>query len=414
MTVLDKNNKPIGRAITWMDGRAAAESDTLESLLGNETIYRTCGWSMNPSLDAPKILYMKNRKEYADAALYLSTIEYINLKLTGKAVIDPSNAAIRLLYNTGEGGWDKKILNALGITERELPEIRNTGELAGTLMQNSAAELGLSPGVRVYTGAHDQYCASLGCGAVTPGDMLISTGTAWVLLGITTHPVFSETRIASSRHPEPGLYGNLISLSSIGASYQWIRDCFLQTLQFDTIDAKAAGSVQKSRDLFFVPWLSGSGYPMINISARGGFIGMDFSSDPYCMALAVMESAAFSLKNAVADLNSHGFSPRALKIMGGASNSAVWMDILSAVLDIPLYKTEVADSCALGAAFIAARGEGWYKNYGEAAEKTVRQEKLPPSSLDRDFYGEKILRYNEVISHMQGFYRKKPDRAMAL
>jgi sugar (pentulose or hexulose) kinase len=210
------------------------------------------------------------------------------------------------------------------------------------------------------------------------------------------------------------LYGGIISLSSIGAAYQWIRDSFLQNMEFSVIDAKAAGSIQKSMGLFFIPWLSGSGYPMINMSARGGFIGMDFSSDPYCMALAVMESAAFSLKNAVADLNSHGFSPGVLKIMGGASNSAVWMDILSAVLEVPLYKMKITDSCALGAAFIAACGEGWYKSYSEAAEKTVKQEKIPHTPLNRYFYEEKFLRYNEVISCMQGLYRERPNRTMTL
>jgi sugar (pentulose or hexulose) kinase len=206
----------------------------------------------------------------------------------------------------------------------------------------------------------------------------------------------------------------MISLSSIGASYQWIKDSFLQNMEFSAIDAKAAGSIQKSTELFFIPWLSGSGYPLINTSARGGFTGMDFSTDPYCMALAVMESAAFSLKNAVADLISHGFNPKMLKIMGGASNSMVWMNILSAVLEVPLYKTKITDSCALGAAFIAACGEGWYKSYGEAAEKTVKQEKIPNTSLNRDFYGEKFLRYNEVISCMQELYRKKPNRTITL
>ena len=404
MTAIDSEGKPIGRAITWMDTRAQEEADKLESLLGKDEAYRICGWRTGPCFDAPKILWMKKHEEYKEAKLYLSTIEYINLKLTGRAVIDPTNAAIRQLYNVSTGGWDEKILNAVGVSAYELPEILKTGTLAGVLSSEAAGSLGLDTSVKVYNGAHDQYCASIGCGAVNDGDMFLSTGTTWVIMGITKKPIFSESYISACTHPAEGLYGNMASLTCTGASYQWIKDTFLPNEDFPSIDEKAAKETTKCGSIFFFPWLSGAGYPIWNMNARGGFIGMDFSHGPYSMALAVMESSAFSLKNAMKDFESHGFKPLAIKIMGGAAKSKIWLDILGAVIDVPLYKMEITDSCALGAAFIAAKSEDWYKDYASAASAVVKQEKIQENTADRNFYLEKYKRYNVALTDMRKIY----------
>jgi len=404
MAALDTKGKPIGRALTWMDTRAQEEADKLESIMGKDEVYRICGWRSGPSFDASKILWMKNNDEYKEAKLYLSTIEYINLKLTGKAVIDPTNAAIRQIYNVSTGGWAEKILNMVGVSPGELPEILKTGALVGVLTDEAAVTLGLDKAVRVYNGAHDQYCASLGCGAVNDGDMFLSTGTTWVVMGITEKPIFSDTYISACTHPAEGLYGNMASLTGTGASYQWVKDTFLTNEAFSSIDEKAAKETTKCGNVFFFPWLSGAAYPIWNMNARGGFIGMDFSHGPYCMALAVMESAAFSLKNAVKDFESHGFKPKAIKIMGGAAKSKVWLDILAAVIDVPLYKMEITDSCALGAAFIAAKSEGWYSDYASAARAMVKQERIQEKTADRNFYIEKYERYNRALSAMREIY----------
>jgi sugar (pentulose or hexulose) kinase len=355
---------------------------------------------------------MKGHKKYEEAKRYLSTLEFINLRLTGNAVIDPTNAAIRQLFNINTGAWDKKILDAVGVSDAELPAILKTGQPVGALTPAAADALGLSVKVKVYNGAHDQYCASIGCGAVYPGDMLISTGTAWVIMGISEKPIYSTTFISPSPHPAQGLYGNMVSLGGVGSSFQWIGDKFFPGQTLSQIDRNIFSRepptevLSKNAGLFFIPWLAGAGYPVGNPAARGGFIGMDFTTGPYDMALAVLESAAFSLKNAMNDFEKNGLNPSVIKIMGGAVKSDVWMDILAAVIDVPIYKMRITDSCALGAAFIAACGEGWYKDYAEAASATVTSEAIRGSFSDKNLYGEKFRRYGEVIECMELLFKK--------
>jgi sugar (pentulose or hexulose) kinase len=403
MAAVDHHGKPIGRALTWMDTRSGPEAHWLEETLSAAYIYRKTGWRVSPSGDAPKILYMKKKKEFSSARKYLSTADYVNLKLTGRAVIDITNAAIRLLPDIETQRWDKKILDAIGVREAELPELTKTGICIGCLTSEAALELGLNENTKVYNGAHDQYCASLGSGAVNAGDMLISTGTAWVIMAVSENACFSDTFISPCPHPSPGLYGNMISLSAAGNSYQWIRDKFLPQLNYFEIDGKASAVRDKNKKLFFIPWLSGAGYPVWKDKARGGFIGMDFDTGPFDMALVIMESGAFSVKKALEDFEQNGFSMERIKIMGGAIKSSAWMELLTVIIGRPVYKMNVTDSCALGAAFIAACGEGWFTNYGEAA-KTLKSEKVERDYRHGDFYEEKYRNYKKLLKHIEQIY----------
>jgi sugar (pentulose or hexulose) kinase len=165
--------------------------------------------------------------------------------------------------------------------------------------------------------------------------------------------------------------------------------------------------MEKNSGLFFIPWLSGAAYPYWNPLVRGGFIGMDFTTGPYDMALAVMESAAFSLKHALCDFEEHGLTPSVIKIMGGAVKSSVWMDILTALIDKPLYKMQITDSCALGAAFIAVCGEGWYEDYNAAAKAAVKLERIGKTSFSGSFYREKFRRYTGILTDMDRLFRKE-------
>ncbi|MBO5070321.1 MAG: hypothetical protein J6C37_08165, partial [Roseburia sp.] len=205
----------LGNAITWMDTRSAAEAEEIEACLGSEYIYRTTGWKINPALDAAKIRHLRKAEEANPAAhelsanqqslpalqakKYLSTLEVVNQFLTGNPVIDPTNAAIRQLYNVEQGCWDKKLMEMADITEKELPEVLPTGTYIGGLRKEAAEQTGLSEGIAVFNGAHDQYCASIGGGAVQEGDMLLSAGTTWVLMGIGKAPLFTESYIAPGK-----------------------------------------------------------------------------------------------------------------------------------------------------------------------------------------------------------------------
>lgn len=400
--------QPIGNAITWLDTRAAEEAKSIGEKLGEEYIYQSTGWKLSPSLDAAKILYMKKRAAYQNARWFVSTLEYINQKLTGRLAIDATCAGIRQLYHTENGCWDSKILKAIGCSPEELPEILPAGTFLGNLLPKAASDLGLTTKVKIYNGAHDQHCASLGSGAVHNGDLLLSTGTAWAVMGISQHPIRSKSYISSCPHPISGLFGNMVSLTGAGTAYQWIKDNFFDTLSFTQLDHCCAQRIGKAKDLIFLPWLSGTLYPYFMSDAKGGFLGADLSTTSVDFALSVMESAAFSVKSTIEDFAAHGHPSRRLYVMGGAAKSSVWMDILQNVTKTEIRKLAVTDVCALGAAAIALISEGYFSSFSEAASHMSEQETLISTLEHTHYYQEKYQLYRDITKHMSAFYQNHP------
>lgn len=403
---IDKQGKYIGSALTWMDMRAEKEAEEIAEELGGDYIYRTSGWKMSASLDAAKQRYMKKDKTFAKATKFLSTLEVMNCFLTGRAVIDPTNAAIRQLYNVEENCWDERLLRAAHTSTEELPEVLPTGAKVGVLTKEAACAMGLQEGIPVFNGAHDQYCASIGAGAVHEGDMLLSAGTTWVLMGIGKKPLFTESYIAPGKHPVEGLYGAIASLVCSGASLQWFKNEFLPE-DFLKMNEEAKVRREKCKELFFYPYLAGANYPIWKQKAKGAFTGLSLEHDRFDFARAIMEGVAFGVRRAVTDFQNNGCEIQQIIMMGGASKSPLWCQMIASITHTPILRLNQADICAVGAAMIAACGLGIYRDYEEAAKAMVRTECIyQPNSEETEFYDEKFAKYDKMWSLMQTYYEE--------
>ena len=408
---LDRAGRFIGNAWTWMDSRSQQEAQEVGCRVGGEYVYRTTGWRISPALDAAKIRRMKSMPEYADAVQYLTTLEVVNRYLTGRPAIDPTNAAMRQLYNVEANDWDPAMLEASGVARSELPEVTPTGSLVGTLLADAAEAMGLPAGIPVYNGAHDQYCASIGAGAVHDGDMLLSAGTTWVLLGIGHAPLFTDSYVAPGKHPVEGLYGAIASLVCSGASLQWFKNNFLPE-EFDEMNRVVVQRREKTQDLFFYPYMAGANYPIWLTQARGAFTGINLEHDRFDFARAIMEGVAFGVRRAVEDFQRNGCEIRSIIMMGGAAKSPVWMQMIASVTGIPILRLNQADVCALGAAVIAACGAGIYGSYTDAAKAMVHMETVyQPIAEESAYYQEKFQNYARMWEHMQAYYLDLPDCA---
>lgn len=392
---VDKNGRPLADAITWMDVRSAKECAYIENALGHDVMYRKTGWRTDETCDAPKILWLKrnDRETWERTDKFLSTVEYVNLFLTGRAILDPTNGAIRELYNIETGKYDKDILEVIETGEEKLPESGKTGDLIGTVNAEAARLTELLEGTPVYLGAHDQYCASIGCGAVNEGDMLLSTGTAWVLLGVTDRLLFTPSHIAPGVHPKAGLYGAMASLGGVGNALKWVKDAF--SSDYRTLDIEAAKRRESAREILFYPYFSGAAFPLRDNSRSGKIDGLRLCHDKYDIALALMEGVAFEVRLSLEKYREAGADIRNLKMMGGASRSELWSGIVSAVTGCELARLDNAEACALGAAKIAALHCGMIKDYSESSSGIV---KLPsPSPEAVEFYNEKYFAYKKGI-----------------
>ena len=391
---VDKDFTPISPAYTWMDARAAHECGEIAKEHA-EYVYNTSGWRSDPCFDPPKMRWLaKNEPDVFNKAYqFVSTVEYVNYKLTGRSVTDPSCAAMRQLISVHTSDWDDKLLDLAGITRERLPECLPAGAKVGSLTKEAAAELGLSESVAVYNGAHDQYCASIGSGAARPGDLLLSTGTTWVVLGVTDTPLFTESLLSPGVHPVSGLYGNIASLNSAGSALKWFGKLTGET-DFACIDKGAEERMHSAENILFYPYYAGAGFPHHAPDVKASCIGMELMHDKYDLARALMEGAAFETRCVLEEFEKHGAKTSSLKMVGGAAKSPLWTQITCDVTKCEIMIPEEKDTCCIGAAIIAAVGCGFYPDFLTAADKMVHYSKtMYPIRENAEFYERKYARY---------------------
>ena len=247
----------------------------------------------------------------------------------------------------------------------------------------------------VCNGAHDQYCASLGAGAIRAGDVLVATGTAWVVLGITDRLIFSGNHISPGIHPVEGLYGAMASLVSAGSVLKWYKN--LVGSDYGTLDAGAETHRDRAKDLFFIPYLAGAGFPHENPDEPAKVIGLKLSHDRYDLARALMEGVAFEARWVLEELKRLGCPAGKLIMTGRTAHSDLWRGILRDVTGCEILVTEEADTCCIGAAMLASVGAGIRSSLPEAAEQMTRiAVRDLPQAEGVAFYNEKYRRYREL------------------
>ncbi|MGI6336180.1 MAG: xylulokinase [Eubacteriales bacterium] len=388
---LDASGEPLRYALTWMDARAAEEAAYVREAYGADAFYHTTGWDAAAFGDPCKLRWLqKHEPEVCRAARYwVTTPAYMNLKLTGNCAVDPTNAAMRLLYDFRAGTWDARLLEYAGVTDTQLPTLLPSGAYVGTLTREAADAFGLTGRVRVYNGIHDQYCASLGCGSREAGDVLLSAGTTWVLMAVTERPMYTASRVGVGRHALPGLYGAIASLVGSGASMEWLSQ--LTGLTPRELDVGAAQR-RSEPGLFFYPFLAGESFTHRGEGLLGGIEGLTLRHDRYDLARALMECVAFEVK-----LGLREFDAKRLVMVGGAARSEVWSGIVADVTGLTVRKGS-GDICALGAAMIAAAGEGGYCLRRAAEEMAGEGEVIRPQGS----YAEKYDRYRLRLTNLSG------------
>ena len=118
---VDENCNPLRPAIVWNDSRCAEQKAAFLREVGEESLmYQCTGWALSSGLPALAIRWIwENEPEiFAKTKMFLSVPDYISVKMTGIAAIDPSDAGINQLSNIRQGEYEPKLLEFAGITEK--------------------------------------------------------------------------------------------------------------------------------------------------------------------------------------------------------------------------------------------------------------------------------------------------------
>lgn len=416
MILADSAGRPLAPARSWLDSRAVEEAKLVRERFGDEYFFQKTGWKIYSSYNCMQILHIKRNDPalFGQTRYFLSLPDFLHLRLTGRACVDHNSSGITQLMNVKTRAWDPEVLQMLEIGEERLPELIAPGDRVGLLTQKAADELGLGRDVWVVAGGHDQYCAALGAGAVAAGDVLISCGTAWVLLGITDQPVHDPAmNFALGNHvASPGVWGQFGSLRNGGVCLEWLRKSFAgipgelsSVMDYPLINRLVESCAPGAEGLLFFPHFDGSNIPTWNHASKGGFLGLEMKHGLPHFFRAVMEGVSLEMRWVWETYKTLDPGPHRIRILGGAAKSPVWTQILTDVLDEPVEVPAVADSACIGAAILAGVGAGLFTN-AEAGFRAmqVQSKRIEPVAANAALYNKQFDRYKRCFEPLKQAY----------
>jgi len=364
--------KPVERAIVWQDRRTAAACEEMRGRGLEDVFRRKTGLVLDPYFSGTKLRWLlENVPGAAERArrgeLAFGTIDsWLVWKLTGGAVhaTDPTNASRTLLYDIHAGAWDAELCGLLEVPASVLPEVRpSSGELAAT----ERAILGAPVPIAGIAG--DQQSALFGQGCVERGMAKNTYGTGcFLLLHTGADAVTSRhgllTTVACDAHGGRA-YALEGSVFIAGAAIQWLRDG-LGLVRRAAESERLAKSVDSTLGVYLVPAFVGLGAPHWDAEARGALLGLTRGVTRAHVVRAALESLAYQTRDVVGAMAADAGEPlRALRVDGGAAANGFLMQFQADVLGVPVDRPRVVETTAMGAAFLAGLGTGFWKSQAD-------------------------------------------------
>jgi len=355
LQVLDQYDRPVGRVISWLDGRGRAFDDAFTQERGRDWCIHHLGRGMSGVAVGQLV---RLRRQYPERLERPNRIGFVGDvivgRLCGRRAHDATSLSIASLYNPEIDAADSDLFDLLEIAQDRLPEMLPAGRAAGGLLREVAEKTSMPGGIPVSPAIHDQYSAALGVGAVRPGETMFGAGTAWVLLAVSRQlmpPAVDSAFVCT--HVIDGLYGQIISLMNGGSSFAWAADLVGVDVrnhrEIDRVlDAVAAGS----EGVRFWPFMAKAGTGLAPQTA-GRLTGLRLSHGGPHILRSVVEGLAFELRRHVRFLIESGLKVETLLMCGRAAAGSATAQIIADVTNLPVACLCESDVSALGAAMVA-------------------------------------------------------------
>ena len=412
---VDRDGRPLVRALIWMDSRGAEQirrvTGGVPSLQGYGLrklvtwIRRSGGAPGHSGKDTvAHILYLRDRAPVAYERTYkfLEPRDWINLRLTGRFAT--SFDAVALLWvadtrNLEAVRYDDRLLRMAGLERDKLPDLVPAASVLGTLAPPAAAELGLPPSARVVTGAPDIMASAIGAGAVRDFDPHLYIGTSsWLVCHVPYKKTDLFHNMASLPSAIPGRYllaneqeSAGVCLAELSSNVLFPQDGIAAAAvpedPYAVMLALAEAVPAGSDGLIFAPWVNGERTPVDDRTVRGGFFNQSLGVTRGHLVRAVLEGVAYNSRWLLSYVERFiGRRLETVTTVGGGARSDLWCQIHADVLDrVVLQARDPALASARGAALQASVALG-HLSWDEVAEAVPITRAFAPDQARRRAY----------------------------
>ena len=354
-----RTGEPVAPGVGWQDVRTASMCLAL----------RQKGFRLAPNESATKLAFLLDMVDPDRARdLCFGTVDsWVAWTLSRGTVhvTDLSNAGLSGLLHLDGSGWNPAVLDELRIPPALLPDLVDSSGIVG-----AASALPGAPPIAGLAG--DQQASLLGQGCTRPGMAKLTFGTGGMLdLCLARRPEF-ERRGPSGCFPIIAwrldgtiTWGLEAAMLSAGQSVAWLRDD-LGIIGDAAESADVAARCRDTEGVWFVPALQGLGAPVWDFGARGTLLGLSRGAGRPQIVRAVLEGVAHRAVDLVEAAEADGgVSIDELRVDGGMTANAVFLQALADAAQRPVEVSRVREATTLGAAFLAGLAVGVWSGLDE-------------------------------------------------
>jgi xylulokinase len=368
LVLVDKDAKPVRRAMSYMDSRAYKQYKkgfahgfkvagyNVVKLLTWLRLTRAAPTSIKDPVWKYKWVEENEPENFGRVYKWLDAKDYLIARFTGEMIMTEGSAFPTFLYDVrpGKHAWSKTLCTMLGVDMAHLPRIIKSCDIAGRVTAASAAQLGLAEGTAVYGGGGDAELIGIGVGAVRPGETHIYLGTSgWVSTVTDKQIVDAGASIAAIVGSQPGYYHYFAEMETAGKCLEWVRDHLaldeiniylekkpvtesLEGVHLSLYDylCEVVGCVPAgSGGVIFAPWLHGNRCPFEDANARGMFFNIGLDTGKSMLIRAVIEGIAYHCRSMLEAHERKLPVSDTILVCGGGASSPVICQILADVLN---------------------------------------------------------------------------------
>lgn len=366
----------------WKDHTAHAEAEQITKLAQEmrPEYLAKCGGTYSSEWWWAKILHLKNNSpDVFDAAFsFVEHCDWLPAVLSGNT--DPlalkrsiCSAGHKAMFNKAWGGLpDKEFLTALDpvfadLRDRLFEDAYPSDTPAGTLCEEWAAKLGLPAGITIGVGAFDCHMGAVGAGVKT-GTLVKVLGTSTCDITVAQPDVADVPGLCGQVDSSvvPGLIGVEAGQSAVGDIFLWMANHLVPDSYGDSLDAKfqAMGKMIAAlkpgqTGLLALDWNNGNRTILTDVRLTGLLLGQTLHTQAHEVYRAYIEATAFGALTIIKRMEEFNVSVDEVVCTGGLSlKNDTLMQIYADVLGRPMKVSASEQTCALGAAMLAAVAAG--------------------------------------------------------
>ena len=378
---VDKNGDSIRPAIIWLDERAKDLVQPFTELVHKDEIHRITGKPVDvtPVLYRLYWMYLNEPNLLKKTAKILDVHSYLAGKLTSDVRASWTSADPFGIFDINTKEWSKTILDPIGISDDQLPQVVKPGKKIGIINSTLANQIGLKSGIPLIAAGGDGQCAGLGVNAINKGTAYVSLGT-----GLVVGTWNKSTNLSKYWRTLCSPTGNGYFLEGVVRAGTYFIDWFVKNFInehptseiYQQLESEASSISIGSDGLTISPYLSGCMNPYWSMDMRATFFGLKSAHSHIHLYRGILESLTGAIARTLKEMDQSNVKTQQIFVVGGGSNSKLWLQMLSDSTGIPIRINKSPEASALGAGITAATGIGWFPDFHSATESMCQTGKV--------------------------------------